>query len=623
MHARLFPFALALALGAGCTPRGATKTPSQPSTTTPDATTPADPTRPRFADPVIDRIVELGTEQSQVDRHLEHLTEVIGPRLTGSHALMVAEQWARDRFAAFGLDARLERWGELAVGFDRGPWSGKVVGANPVELVFTTRAWTPGVFGPVRGRLVPYPAGADEVKRDPTRFAGAWVIHPDGRKSSEAPAALTKAIDDALFAAGIAGHIERARDPGSLLVHTGGRHEITWDTLPRDVHVLLRGDQHAELEKRLAAAETVELEFSIDNRFFRGPVPQHNVVADIRGSELPDELVIVGGHIDSWDGAKGAVDNGTGCATTLEAARLLVESGAKPKRTIRFMLWSGEEQGLLGSTAYVTAHPELVDRTNAVLVHDGGTNFLSGLRVTPEMAVDMKAVLAPLFELNPELPFALWYSDSLRKGGSDHTPFIDRGIPGFFWEQDGRADYDHSHHTQFDTLEFAIPEYQKHSAMVVAIAALGLANLDHKLDRTDSAAFPRRTLGAELDGARVKSIEKDGRGKAAGLRQGDEILAIDGERGSVRQMMRKLAGEGTVRKVLVKRKGKEIELTVDYAGDPIEVEKQARRDRRKTKFGEIDYEKPFAGRALPPKTPTTPTAASNDPSSKTPATAKP
>jgi hypothetical protein len=529
-----------------------------------------------------------------VHEPLEHLTQVIGPRLTGSHRLMEAERWARDRFAALGLDARLERWGEVPIGFDRGPWSGGMVAPQAQAYQFTTRAWTPGVLGPARGKAVAYPAGAAAVKKDPQRFAGAWVVHAKDEKLDDA---LRRAIDDALFAAGALGHVDRARDPAGKLVHTGGNHRIDWAKLPRDVHVLLRGDQHDDLVKRIAAGEAVELEFSIDNRFFRGPVPQHNVVADLRGTELPDELVIVGGHLDSWDGAEGAVDNATGCATTLEAARLLVAAGAAPRRTIRFMLWSGEEQGLLGSRAYVEQHPELVERTSAVLVHDGGTNFLSGLRVTPEMAADMKKVFAPVAALDASMPFALWYADALRGGGSDHSPFIDKGIPGFFWEQDGRADYEHSHHTQHDTIEFAIPEYQRHSAMVVAIAALGLANLEHKLDRTDSAALPRRKLGAELDDGKVASLEKGSHGAKAGLKVGDEVVAIEGEGGTRGQMFRRLMSGGPKKTVTVVRKGKKLDLVLDFSADPAEAERAARRERRKAKFGELDYDAPFFGKA--------------------------
>jgi hypothetical protein len=324
------PIRLALALLAlACSPRQDTSNApvrGAQATAAADAKA-ATPKVPRVSDdPVVQKVVELGITASQVDDHLHHLANEIGPRLTGSHNLMIAEAWARDRFAAFGLEAKLEAWGELPVGFDRGPWSGGMVAPQSAKYDFTTRAWTPGVFGPLRGKAVAYPTSAAEVQKDPKRFAGAWVVHA---KADELDDKARKKIDDALFAAKIAGHVERARDPKGELVHTTGKYDIDWSALPRDVHVVLRGDQHDDLTKRIGAGEPVELEFAIDNRFFRGPVPQHNVVADLVGSELPDELVIVGGHLDSWDGARGAVDNATGCATTLEAARLLVAAGAR------------------------------------------------------------------------------------------------------------------------------------------------------------------------------------------------------------------------------------------------------------------------------------------------------
>ena len=128
------------------------------------------------------------------------------------------------------------------------------------------------------------------------------------------------------------------------------------------------------------------------------------MIADIPGSELPDEYVIVGGHIDSWDGATGTTDNGTGVATTLEAARILMKAGVKPRRTIRFMLWSGEEQGLLGSAAYVKAHKDLMPKISAVLVHDGGTNYLSGIGATEAMIERLRAGLRPGQGARPAIP---------------------------------------------------------------------------------------------------------------------------------------------------------------------------------------------------------------------------
>ena len=145
----------------------------------------------------------------------------------------------------------------------------------------------------------------------------------------------------------------------------------------------------------------------------------------------------------------------------MEAARILMAANVKPKRTIRFRLWSGEEQGLLGSKAYVLKHAKEVNETvSAVFVHDGGTNYCSGIICTPAITQSMRA-----------------------RGGSDHVSFIQAGVPGFFWKQAGRATYRTTHHTQFDTYDSVVPEYQEHSSLVIALGALGTANLDHLLSR--------------------------------------------------------------------------------------------------------------------------------------------
>ena len=210
-----------------------------------------------------------------------------------------------------------------------------------------------------------------------------------------------------------------------------------------------------------------------------------NTVAEIPGSEKPEEVVIFSGHLDTWDGpgSKGTQDNGTGCAVMLEAARLLMVSGAKPKRTIRFALWTGEEQGLFGSEAYAKTHAAELPRISAVLNHDGGTNYLSGLPVTAEIKAQLEGPLAVLTTLDPAMPFEFKVMDGLTPVGSDSDVFIPLDVPGMFWEQAGRSDYEHYHHTQHDVLEAAIPEYQRHSAVVIATGALGLANLPELLTR--------------------------------------------------------------------------------------------------------------------------------------------
>lgn len=541
-------------------------------------------------DPVVQKVVELGRTDSQVQEHLRYLTQEIGHRLTSSHNLMRAERWCRDQFAAYGLESRLEQWGEFPVGYDRGPMSGKVVGAtgNLADLEITTPAWSPGVFGPVVGPAVKYPETMAALKKMGDSLEGAWVLRPRWRRGGP-PKKLREKIDAALAKKGIAGVVVRVGGDDGELVHTSGRYNISWAELPETVEIRLRGSQYDAVIAQIDGGEEPKLEFSIEASFFNGPVPQYNVIADIKGSEKPDEIVIIGGHIDSWDGAEGAVDNGTGVATTMEAARLLVAAGARPKRTIRFMLWSGEEQGLHGSKNYVEQHPEEMEKISAVFVHDGGTNYLSGLGVTPEMRAQFEEAVEPITKLDEKFPFVLEDADALRPGGSDHSPFIAAGVPGFFWNQDGESDYDHMHHTQFDTFETAVPEYQRHSALVVAITAYNVANLDALIDRTNSAPLAYRRLGVDLDGLKVRSVEKKGRARAAGWKVGDEVVSVNGTAVDGRWPLFKEMQKGDAKvTVRIKRKGKELDTVLDYSDDEGEKERARRRAEREQRFGKKD-----------------------------------
>ena len=428
--------------------------------------------------------MSAGHEESQVMDHLDVLCNRIGPRLTGSDNLTNACEWVRDRFASFGIEnARLESWGEFPVGFNRGPWFGRVIQPEPKSLEFMTMAWSAGTKGAVRGKAVLAPKDKkelDEAKEKGT-LAGAWVLLPrPGLRRPRPDPAFRRSLRKELEDAKVAGIV--AASSSELLV-TGGLHRISWDKLPTLPSVTLLRKQFDELAAWLKDGKTVTLEFDIRNYFKKGPIKLYNVIADIPGSELPDEYVIVGGHIDSWDGATGATDNGTGVATTLEAARILMKAGVKPRRTIRFMLWSGEEQGLLGSAAYVKAHKDLMPKISAVLVHDGGTNYLSGIGATEAMLSDFEQVFAPVKELDPKFPFEVRKVAGLSGGGSDHASFLAANVPGFFWRQAGKARYQRTHHTQYDTFDAAIPEYQKHSSLVAAVGAYGIANLDHLLSR--------------------------------------------------------------------------------------------------------------------------------------------
>ncbi|MFO1010149.1 MAG: M20/M25/M40 family metallo-hydrolase [Planctomycetota bacterium] len=525
----------------------------------------------------VERVLALSFTDNRVQEHLRHLTKEIGPRLTGSKHFDRAAEWCRSQFAAWGLDARLEKWGEFPAAFDRGPSRGRIVAPVEEPLVFLTAAWTPGTDGAKRGVALLEPADEAGLDALQGKLAGAWLV----RRAQRPEGKLRRAIEEACEKEGIAGYVSGSR--GDLLV-MGGNHSVKLDKLPKQVRIVLRGDQHAALVARLSKGEAVELEFDVQNVFTPGPVPCFNVVADLRGSEKPDEYVIVGGHLDSWDGAEGAQDNGTGVSTTMEAARLLVAAGAKPKRTIRFVLFGGEEQGLFGSEGYVKDHADLLARTSVALIHDGGGTALKGIAPDYRMSADMDAVFAPLRASKTPFPFAVREVDALANSGdSDHAPFLRVGVPAFFWEQSEEG-YEHVHHTQYDLFETVDPKAQEHSARVVAVAALGFANLDHLLDRgalADQKPIARRRMGVQLDGAKVTEVTADGKAAKAGLLAGDVVLAVDGVAvASQGDVVGELQRGGPQKTFRVKRGEAELDVVLDYTDDPGEAERVERARRR-------------------------------------------
>lgn len=509
------------------------------------------------SDPVVDAIVKEGRSNSQVMAYLDHLVNRIGPRLTSSTNLTRACEWTRGEFEKMGLKARLEEWGQFQVGFDRGPWSAKMVAPTAKELTIGYNAWSAGTDGPVTGHAVVAPTSDEELVKVKERLKGAWVI-----SSSRGPEKYRVAYDEA----GIAGVI---RTEGTELIHTAGSARVEWEKLPTRVTVTMLGSQHKEILDLLGAGTDVKITIDIKVEFKKGPIKVYNVIAELPGSEKPDEYVIVGGHIDSWDGATGTTDNGTGVSTTLEAARLLTKVGAKPRRTIRFMLWSGEEQGLLGSRAYIKAHPEENAKISAVLVHDGGTNYASGLNATEAMAPIFEKALQPLLSLDESMGFVIRKVPGLPRGiGSDHDAYLAAGVPGFFWLQAGKAKYNFGHHTQHDVYERAVPEYQRHTSMVVAIGALRIADLPELLPRANltSVTTKRRMLGVGLDtDLTITEITKDSPAEKAGLKVGDKLLKFNGQLvGDTIMLGQAIQSAAKESKVLVHRDGKDVEFPVAF-----------------------------------------------------------
>lgn len=242
--------------------------------------------------------------------------------------------------------------------------------------------------------------------------------------------------------------------------------------------LVIAHEDYTLLARLIRAGITPTVEGRVENRLGRTPVPQWNTVAEIRGSRNPGQVVILGAHLDSWDLGTGVTDNGTGSMVVLGAARVIARSGLRPMRTIRFVLFSGEEQGLIGSRAYAGTHAARADSVQAVLVLDNGTGAIRGqaLQGRGDLEELWKQLLAPVAHLG---------ADSVRhasKMGTDHLSFLPYGVPAFNFDQLPRG-YNHTHHSQSDTYDKAVPGDLKQAAAVMAVTAWQLANLPELLPR--------------------------------------------------------------------------------------------------------------------------------------------
>jgi carboxypeptidase Q len=493
------------------------------------------PAIPMGSPATVRRLLDEGKYENRVMDHLTHLTTKIGPRLTGSTKNYQAKLWAVEQFKSWGLsNVRLEKWGTIATRFDRGEsWAkihlktekrnadgtaGPSEDAVLREMEFTALSWSAGTNGPVRGPVMKMPKDEAEYAAMKDRLRGAWILMDrptregmrglrwqlgddykrrvdarqrvaDGSKKIEEFPILERLAFD-----GVAGYITASRDERVWTGPVPGWRELDINTIPPDVHLQVRMSDYDTLNSRLADGEAVEVEADLKHTFTSGPIDCFNVVAEIPGTENPDEYVILSGHMDSWDGpgSQGCVDNGTGTAVMMEAGRLLAAVGAKPKRTIKIILWDGEEQGLLGSLEYVEQLKRAgrLDGVVACFVDDGGTDFQGGVPALASQVGMLAAATAPVnghfFDTADGKPLTVNVRtvESLGSGGgSDHASFNRAGIPGFYWDEIGRADYGYGWHTQNDRIDLAIPEYLMQSATCSAITAYNIACAEERLPR--------------------------------------------------------------------------------------------------------------------------------------------
>jgi len=434
-------------------------------------------------DMVINRIIDLGKTDNRVMEHIDFLTNRIGDRLTGSDGYHSACIWAVNTMRSWGMMAEMQEAGEMAVGFNRGAWFGKMISPKEITLDFGTPSYTAGTKGRQKGQVIISPRTVEEFWTMRDSIKGAWLLI-DGvsagwPRDRGGESELTKLIREA----GALGTIQLSPFPIRLLYDKVD----SWENLPSLPDIKLIDKQYNEIKELISKGERIVLEFDIRNYFRPGPVKYHNVIAWIPGTEFPDEYVILGGHLDGFDGASAAIDNASGATVAMEAARLIMAAGGKPKRTIMVHLWAGEEYGLLGSSEWVKQNPDKLPRISAVFNRDGGTNCISGLSVSKAMMSDFQQVIKPILGLNPKYPFELTErSKPMRKGGrggTDTFSFLQKGVPAFGFSTKGEQQYNRTWHTTLDTYNEIIPSYEEYSSLVTAVVAYDVANLDHLLSR--------------------------------------------------------------------------------------------------------------------------------------------
>jgi carboxypeptidase Q len=494
------------------------------------------------------RIRKEGHDNSQIMRTMHYLTDVYGPRLTGSPNHKAAAEWAVKQMTDWGfVNGRLEPWDFGHPGWLNERFSGFILSPVKDSLVGEVLAWTPSTNGTltadamqivppqqpleaelagwiaettakVKGRMVLVGRHAsvgvlitkpslrrndDDLKKqyDPNAppqegrggRGGRGGQQQQPREGALNANQVNERIDRMLVEGGAAVRInDGGRDHGQIRAFNNR----TFDIMKAVPTVVLRNEDYGRISRLLADNMPVKLEFTIVNKIYPDGRTSYNAVAEIPGTDKKDEVVMLGGHLDSWHSATGATDNAIGCAVMMEAARILKALGVQPRRTIRVALWGGEEQGLLGSKAYVKEHfgtfenpkPEFQKFAGYFNV-DSGTGRIRGASVfgPPEAGTLLREAFAPFEDLGIMGALA---TNSRRSGGTDSTSFNEAGLPGIGLSQDPIEYNSYTWHTNLDTYERIIEDDVKKSATAIAAALYHLAMRDEMLPRFPKDKMP-------------------------------------------------------------------------------------------------------------------------------------
>ncbi|HEX9729742.1 MAG TPA: M20/M25/M40 family metallo-hydrolase [Gemmatimonadales bacterium] len=471
---------------------------------------------------VVRRIRDEGIERSQIDRLAGHLTDVIGPRLTGSPGMRTAHDWTAEELRGWGLvNVVVEPWGEFGRGWERVSYSGRLLdpfvqplNAQPVAWTGSTRGTiTAGVTivqyetvddlmayrGKLRGAVVMMRAppdiepefaqqdrrmSLDELLMPPEPSAGPG---PDAQRARERfmqMRALRQQVAEMVQQEGVAAVLTPSSRAYGILGGGGSTAGRDPDNPEPPPELVVSQEQYAAIYRNVERGVRVRVELNVQNRFFADDLQAYNTLADIPGTDLADQYVMVGAHLDSWHYGTGATDNAAGSIVMMEALRILNALNLTPRRTIRIGLWSGEEQGLLGSRAWVENHPALHDRISVYVNVDNGTGKIRGIwDQMNEAAIPVfEALLWPFRDLGV---VAVRHGNT---GGTDHLSFDRAGIPGFNFIQDPIEYGTRTHHTIADTYDHLLLDDLKQAAVVVAATVYHLAMRDDMMPR--KAATP-------------------------------------------------------------------------------------------------------------------------------------
>lgn len=495
------------------------------------------------------KLREEGLNHSKVMEIAFNMTDVAGPRLTGSPGLKRAQDWAVRQLTEYGMaNAKREPWGQK---FGKGWEVQKNYAAITVPyyhaIIAVPKAWTAGTNGPIKGEVILVKADTtSDLEKYKGKLAGKIIIMEAAALPERAILADMSRYSDAKLDSMDKEHMAAARGfggaPGARRGGPGGpggnpqfaalmrqqrmRGAITAFLKNEKVGLILsqaRGKDGtvfttngasyrdtaqiagAELEtsaedyqrilRLVRAGHKVEMEADIKTQFFTDDMQGYNVVAEIPGTDksLKDQIVMIGGHFDSWHGGTGATDNAAGSAVMVEAMRILKAVGYKPKRTIRIALWSGEEQGLFGSKYYVANHfADVADmklkpehsKLSAYYNLDNGTGKIRGIYLQGD------SVTRPIFQawLAPFKDLGAWSVDVNNTGGTDHQSYDAVGLPGFQYIQDGMDYNTRTHHSNQDTYDRLVEADLKQAATIVA------SFVYHTAERKEM--IPRKALPA-------------------------------------------------------------------------------------------------------------------------------